>query len=71
MEVDETLETDAFLNCLTRFANRRGYPKTIISDRGTNFVGAEREMRELGWERPLAHNRIEQNLTKHGTDWNF
>ncbi|CAB4022425.1 hypothetical protein AC249_AIPGENE7361, partial, partial [Paramuricea clavata] len=66
LEVVETLETDAFLNCLTRFANRRGYPKTITSDRGTNFVGAEREMGE-GWER-LAHNRIEQNLTKHGTD---
>jgi hypothetical protein len=69
LEVAETLETDAFLNCLTRFANRRGYPKTITSDRGTNFVGAKREMRE-GWER-LAHNRIEQNLTKHETDWNF
>ncbi|CAB4041245.1 uncharacterized protein LOC110233369 [Paramuricea clavata] len=69
LEVAETLETDAFLDCLTRFANRRGYPKTITSDRGTNFVGAEREMRE-GWER-LGHNRIEQNLTKHGTDWNF
>ncbi|CAB4037966.1 uncharacterized protein LOC110239131 [Paramuricea clavata] len=69
LEVAETLETDAFLNCLTRFANRRGYPKTITLDRGTNFVGAEREMRE-GWER-LAHNRIKQNLTKHGTDWNF
>ena len=69
LEVAETLETDAFLNCLTRFVNRRGYPRTITSDRGTNFVGAEREMRE-GWAR-LAHHRIEQNLTKHGTDWKF
>ena len=69
LEVAKTLETDAFLNCLTRFANRRGYPSTITSDRGTNFVGAEREMRE-GWAR-LAHHRVEQNLTKHGTHWTF
>ena len=69
LEVADTLETDAFLNCLTRFVNRRCYPRTVTSDRGTNFVGAEREMRE-GWTR-LVHNRIEQNLTKHGTDWKF
>ena len=69
LEVTETLETDAFMNCLSRFANRRGYPKTMTSDRGTNFVGAAREMRE-GWER-LAHYKIEENLAKHGTSWKF
>ena len=25
----------------------RGYPLTVVSDRGTNFIGAERELREL------------------------
>ena len=69
LEVAETLETDALLNCLTRFVNRRCYPRTITSDRATNFVVAEREMRE-GLVR-LAQHRIEQTLTKHGTDWKF
>ena len=36
------LDADSFLRCLTRMASRRGYPNEIISDHGTNFVGAER-----------------------------
>ena len=27
--------------------SRRGYPLTIVSNRGTNFIGAERELRKL------------------------
>jgi hypothetical protein len=42
LEVAETLETDAFLNCLRHFANCRGYPRTIASDWGTNFIGVKR-----------------------------
>jgi len=34
------LGTDTFLNAYTRFTSRRGVPKEVISDRGTNFVGA-------------------------------
>ena len=33
------LDTDAFLNAFTRFISRRGVPKEVVGDNGTNFVG--------------------------------
>ena len=30
---------DSFLGSFMRMSSRRGYPKTIFTDRGTNFVG--------------------------------
>ncbi|XP_076280097.1 uncharacterized protein LOC143208966 [Lasioglossum baleicum] len=36
--------TAAFLAALDRFISRRGIPKTITSDNGTNFIGAAREL---------------------------
>ena len=42
IEVVSDLTTDAFLSCLRCFIARRSKPKTIMSDHGTNFVGADR-----------------------------
>ena len=41
------LTTEAFIACLRRFIARRGKPSTIWSDHGTNFVGANREIKEF------------------------
>ena len=46
IEVVPKLDTDSCLNAIMRFIARRGKPSTIISDNGTNFVGAEREFAE-------------------------
>ena len=46
LEMAESLETDAFINVLRRFIARRGQVKVIRSDNGTNFVGAEKEIKE-------------------------
>ena len=40
------LTTESFLCALNRFIARRGRPKEIFSDNGTNFVGGERELRK-------------------------
>ncbi|KAK3708359.1 hypothetical protein QZH41_004261 [Actinostola sp. cb2023] len=40
-----SLETDTFIQALRRFMSVRGCPKEIWSDNGTNFVGAEKEIR--------------------------
>ena len=40
LEVAHTLETDSFLAALLRFMSRRGSPKVIRSDNGTNLTRA-------------------------------
>ena len=50
-----SLDTDAFINAFVRMTARRGTPSYVLSDNGTNFVGAEKEMyqkvRELDQEK--------------------
>ena len=41
------LDADSFLKAFIRMTNGRGLPEEMISDNGSNFVGAERELREL------------------------
>ncbi|XP_022111735.1 uncharacterized protein LOC110990980 [Acanthaster planci] len=41
----ESLDTDAFLMAFRRFTSLRGKPYEILSDCGTNFKGAEAELR--------------------------
>ena len=50
--------------------SRRGTPTYVISDNGTNLVGAERELREL--MEALDTDRITQETSKyHPIDWKF
>ena len=41
------LDVDSFMRAFTRMTDRRGLPKEIISDNGTNFVGANKELIEI------------------------
>ncbi|GAA53116.1 hypothetical protein CLF_109567, partial [Clonorchis sinensis] len=47
IEVAHSLSIDSFLMARSRFVNRRGSPKEMFSDRGSNFVGAELELRQF------------------------
>ncbi|XP_061393352.1 uncharacterized protein LOC133328855 [Musca vetustissima] len=44
LEAASDLSSATFLATFYRFIGRRGCPKTIFSDNGTNFVGASREL---------------------------
>jgi len=59
------LDTDSFLNAFYRMANRRGLPEEMISDNGTNFVGAERELRKLVEQ--LERDKIEKSAANKGS----
>ena len=41
IELASDLTTDSFINAVTRFVARRGPPRVIYSDNGTNFREAE------------------------------
>ena len=42
------MSTDSFILALFGFKARRGHPKSIRSDNGSNFIGADRELRTAG-----------------------
>ena len=47
LELVTDLTSEAFLACLRRFIARRGYPSLLWSDHGSNFMGANREIKEI------------------------
>ena len=67
IEVAASLDTSSFINCLQRFMARRGKPTHIRSDNGTNFVGANRELREEieKWN----SNQIQSYMNKKAINW--
>ena len=69
IEVAHTLEADSFICAYHRFVSRRGRPRTIYSDNGTNFTGAERELREA-FER-LDQKHVCNRLRKDDVQWFF
>ena len=46
LELAHSLSTESCVMCLRNFINRRGKPKEIHCDNGTNFVGMQREIAE-------------------------
>ncbi|XP_028398996.1 uncharacterized protein LOC114522501 [Dendronephthya gigantea] len=68
LEIVQDLSTDAFLHALRRFAAHHGWPATVISDNGTSFVGAEKELRELFKE---GRRQMEDFSVSHKFKWLF
>lgn len=67
LETANSLDTSSFINALRRFVSIRGSIRQLRSDQGTNFVGAERELREAVLE--MDEERISQYLLKQGCDY--
>ena len=63
------MDTDDFIMCLRRFLNRRGEVIELQCDRGSNFVGAERELKEAINEWNAL--KIECELLQRGCKWVF
>lgn len=47
LEVVCDLSTDGFLAALHCFVAHRGCPAMLTTDNGTNFIGAQREVKDL------------------------
>ena len=69
IEIAHSLETDSFLCALMRFISRRGKPKEISSDNGTNFKGGDKELRDAikQWN----SKRISDFMLQRNIEWNY
>ena len=58
-----------FRQVLRRFFAQRGYPKMIISNNGTQMVGAEKELCEMikGWD----NTKVKEYCADRGMKWQF
>ncbi|KXJ07266.1 hypothetical protein AC249_AIPGENE26022 [Exaiptasia diaphana] len=70
LELVTSLSTEAFIATLKRFIARRGKPKAMYSDNGTNFVGARKELRRLIASEE--HNdKVTTYLQQDNVEWHF
>ena len=69
LEMAYSLDTSSCIHALCRFISRRGQVSRIRSDNGTNFVWAEREMREA--LSALNHKKIQDALLQSRVKWSF
>ena len=70
LEMAFGLDTDSFLRAFTRMCHRRGVPEEMISDNGTNFVGANQELLKLT-NKTCQNSRLKESLISQGIKWSF
>ena len=70
LEPVSDLTTEAFIAALRRFVSRRGKPAVIQSDNGTNFVGADKELRTL-LAQEKSQAQVVEIMAREGITWKF
>lgn len=68
IEVVSSLYTSSCINALRRFFAIRGPAKQLISDCGTNFIGASKE---LGMHKEQSNTSVQRYLNQQGCSWEF
>ena len=69
IEIAHSLDSDGFIMALHRFMARRGKPSKIVSDNGTNFVGAEKELADE--VKTINSKRLRDEMLMEAIDWQF
>ncbi|XP_034836304.1 uncharacterized protein [Maniola hyperantus] len=64
LEIATSLSTDNMILTLRRMIARRGTPRVIYSDNGTNFIGADKELR-------YEFNKMIEKTEEKGIQWKF
>ena len=69
IEVADSLDTSSCIDAIRRMISRRGRVKKLISDNGTNLVGAQAELKRAlsEWD----ENEISHFTANHGIEWTF
>ncbi len=69
LEVTTSMETDTFINVLDRVIAPRGNIKELWSDNGTNFVGANKELKRALLE--IDQERVDHKMRSASITWHF
>ena len=67
----EDYTSEAFINAFHRFTARPGYCALVISDQGTNFVGADKLLKGMFHESSEYSQTHDLALAHLGTEWRF
>ena len=69
IEVTPGLDTNSYINAFRRFIARRGKPKLMRSDNGTNLTSSEKELRKAidDWN----HDNIHEFCLQSHIEWKF
>ncbi|XP_046145649.1 uncharacterized protein LOC123988934 [Osmia bicornis bicornis] len=71
LELVSDYSSDGFLAAYRRFISRRGICQTLFSDCGTNFQGADAELRRLFASASKELHELAGRLANDGTKWEF
>ncbi|XP_071576379.1 uncharacterized protein [Temnothorax nylanderi] len=71
LDVVSDYTTEAFLAAFRRFISRRGLCEELFSDCGTNFVGADRALKELLRASSADGRRLAHAAATEGIKWHF
>ncbi|XP_024879015.1 uncharacterized protein LOC112459229 [Temnothorax curvispinosus] len=71
LEAVSDYSADAFLAAFRRFVSRRGLCRAVYSDCGTNFVGADNQLKALFQAANRDVHRVIGHLADEGVQWHF
>ena len=71
LEVVSSYDSEGFISAFRRFISRRGPCLNLFSDQGTNFVGADAELRLMHSAGSDFYRSTERSLSRGGTSWHF
>ena len=73
LELVSDLTSEAFISTLRQFIARRGKPSLVWSDHGSNFVGAQKDLKQLAefLEDQKTQNSISQFCASQKIVWKF
>ena len=69
VEMLYSLNTSSCINSLRRFIARRSQPDVVMSDQGTNFIGADRELKNAA--KQLDSQKLQNFITNMNIQWEF
>lgn len=71
LELVSSQSTEDFIGALRRFMSRRGKVQNMYSDNGTNFVGANAELKRLQRSHREDYAKVADAFAENGLKWHF